>query len=253
MGWGADPMEWRDQGIVLGGRSHGENAIILDVLTQTHGRHLGLVRGGASPKRAALVQPGAQLSLIWRARLEDHLGSFTIDPLRTRGAQVFTSKLSLSGLNAACALLAFALPEREPQPQIFDHTERLFDLLGQDDVWPLAYMRWEMHLLQALGFGLDLRACAVCGGANDLSYISPKSGRAVSRAGAGEWADRLLPLPPVMLGQGDGDDKDVTDALGVTGYFLHEKLAPALAQGPIPEARARFLDVVSVRAAHGPD
>lgn len=241
-------MEWRDQGIVLGRRSHGENAVILDVLTQNHGRHLGLVRGGASPKRSAILQPGSQLALVWRARLDGHLGHFSIDPVRTRGAQVFSSKLSLAGLNAACALLAFSLAEREVHSVLFEKTEQLFDLLGQDDIWPLAYMKWEMQLLQVAGFGLDLRACAVHGGANDLSFISPKSGRAVSRAGAGDWASRLLPLPQIMLGHGHGDDADVIAALGVTGHFFHQKLAPSLGQGPIPDARARFLDILTSRS-----
>ena len=236
-------MEWRDQGILLSSRRHGESAAIIEVFTPTRGRHSGVVRGGASRKMAPVLQPGAQLDLTWKARLEDHIGTFTAEPVRSRAAVSMGDRLALAGLNAVCALLLFCLPEREAHDRLYRQTETLMDLLGQSEVWPLAYLRWELVLLDELGFGLDLSGCAVMGaGANDLSYISPRTGRAVSRAGAGEWADKLLPLPPCLLGEGEAPDAEVAEALAVTGHFLHHRVAPELGHKPLPDARARFLD-----------
>lgn len=240
-------MEWRDHGILLSARKHGESAAIIDVFTHEHGRHAGVVRGGAGRKTAPLLQPGAQLDLIWRARLEEHLGSFHIEPMRSRAAAAFSGRLSLAGLNAVTALLGFALPEREPHSGLYHASEQLMDLLGQDEIWPLAYLRWELALLEALGFGLDLSECAVTGAREGLVYVSPKSGRAVSRDGAGEWADRLLPLPPCLRGEGPSPDPEVRVALDTTGYFLENRLARDLGQTTLPEARARFLDIFSRR------
>ena len=152
------------------------------------------------------------------------------------------SRLALAGLNAVVALLAFCLPEREPHLPLYQRSESLLDLLGQDDLWPLAYLRWEMALLEELGYGLDLSACAVTGATEGLVLVSPKSGRAVSAKGAGEWADRLLPLPPVLRGEGAADDAEIVEALRVTGFFLESKLAPAIGTRPLPEARARWID-----------
>lgn len=235
-------MEWRDQGILLNTRPHGETSVIADLFTPERGRHVGVVRGGVSRKIAPILQPGAQLDVVWRARLEDHIGSFTVEPVRSRAAAAMSSRLALAGLNAVCALLAFSLPEREPHPRLYAETERLMDLLGQDDIWPLAYLRWELALLFATGFALDLTRCAVTGTTDDLAYVSPKSGRAVSRAGAGDWADRMLPLPDCLRGIGPAPDADILLALGTTGHFLSHKLAPALGNHPLPEARARFTD-----------
>ncbi len=240
-------MEWRDHGILLSMRRHGETAAIIDVFTQAHGRHSGVVRGGASRKIAPTLQPGAQLDLLWRARLEDHMGSYQVEPVRSRAAAAMTDRLSLAGLNAVTGLLAFCLPEREVHGALYELSERLLDLLGQGDVWPLAYLRWELALLEEMGFGLDLSSCAATGVTEGLVYVSPKSGRAVSRAGAGEWATRMLPLPPVLLGQGPGSDAEVAQALETTGYFVRNRLAPALGNLPVPEARARFIEAFSRR------
>lgn len=235
-------MEWRDQGILLSSRRHGETSAIIEVFTPEHGRHAGVVRGGVSRKLAPVLQPGAQLDLTWRARLEDHLGTFTVEPVRSRAAAFMSDRLALAGLNAACALLLFSLPEREAHPEFYARSEQLFDLLGQSDIWPLAYLRWEMTLLEEMGFGLDLTTCAVMGAkANDLSFVSPRSGRAVSRAGAGEWADKLLPLPACLLGEG-GDDHEISEGFRVTGHFLSNRLAPELGNAPLPAARARFVE-----------
>ncbi|WP_299985010.1 DNA repair protein RecO [uncultured Ruegeria sp.] len=234
-------MDWRDHGILLTSRRHGETAAIIEVFTEAHGRHAGVVRGGTSRKIAPILQPGAQLDVLWRARLEEHIGTFQVEPLRSRAAAAFSGRLALSGLNAVVALLSFCLPEREPHPAIYRQTEQLMDLLGQDEVWPLAYLQWELAMLEELGFGLDLSACAVTGATEGLIYVSPKTGRAVSAAGAGEWADKLLPLPPCLRSEGSAPDTEIADALRTTGYFLENHLAPSLGNTPLPDARARFV------------
>ncbi len=237
-------MDWRDTGILLNARRHGESAMILDVFTPEHGRHKGVVRGGASRKMAPHLQPGAQLDLTWRARLEEHMGSFLAEPVRSRAASAMSNRMALKGLNAVTALLSFCLPEREPHLSLYKRSEALLDLLPQIDLWPLAYLNWEMALLEELGFGLDLETCAVTGSGEELTYVSPKSGRAVSHAGAGEWADRLLPLPPVMRGLGEADDTEIAQALQTTGFFLENKLAPTLQGKPLPDARAALIDLL---------
>lgn len=240
-------MEWRDEGILLNTRKHGETAVIIEVFTPSRGRHVGVVLGGASRKTAPVLQPGAQLDVVWRARLEDHIGRFQVEPLRSRAAAALADRLSLAGLNSVTALLAYCLPEREAHRTLYLETERLLDLLGETEVWPLAYLRWEMRLLDEMGYALALDACAVTGGKDDLIYVSPKSGRAVSKRAAGEWADRLLPLPAVLRGEGQAPDEEIAEAFVTTGYFLSEHLARDLGHRPLPEARARFVEAFNRR------
>jgi len=245
-------MEWRDQGIMLNLRRHGESSAIIDVFTENHGRHAGIVRGGASRKTAPILQPGAQLDLLWRARLEDHLGTYQVEPLRSRAAAAMSGRLALAGLNTVTGLLAFCLPEREVHGALYARSEALLDLLGQNDIWPLAYLKWELALLDEMGFGLDLSTCAVTGQSEGLVYVSPKSGRAVSAKGAGEWAYRMLPLPPCLRGVGPAPDDEVMQSLKTTGYFLMHKLAPVLAGKPLPEARARFVEAFRIACEDNP-
>ncbi|MDJ0821500.1 MAG: DNA repair protein RecO [Paracoccaceae bacterium] len=242
-------MDWRDTGILLSSRKHGETSVIIEVFTPEHGRYAGVLRGGTSRKVAPILQPGAQLDVSWRARLEDHIGTVTVEPQRSRAAMAMADRLALAGLNAVVALLAFCLPEREPHPRLYQRTESLLDLLGQMELWPLAYLRWELALLEEMGFALDLSSCAVTGAREGLVYVSPRSGRAVTAAGAGTWASQLLPLPPVMLGQGEADDAEILTALRTTGHFLKHHLAASLGDKPVPAAREAFLDRLSRRAA----
>ncbi len=235
-------MEWREEALLLTSRRHGESAAIIEVLTEGHGRHAGIVRGGGSRRMAAVLQPGTQLDVSWKARLENHLGSFTVEPLKSR-AYLMSDRKTLAGLNALTGLLSFALPEREPHADIYRGTMTVIDMMDQE-IWPLAYLRWELALLDELGFGLDLRSCAVSGSTEDLIYISPKSGRAVSADQAGQWADKLLPLSPALLGTGTSYD-DIRDGLRVTGHFLQSRLAPALGTRPLPAARQRLMDVLN--------
>ena len=235
-------MEWRDQGILLSARKHGETSSIIEMFTPTQGRHVGVVRGGTSRKIAPILQPGAQLDVVWRARLEDHIGSFSVEPVRSRAAVAMGDRLALAGLNTVTALLSFCLPEREAHVALYASTQALLDLLGQSDIWPLAYLQWELGLLEEMGYALDLTACAVTGATEGLCYVSPKSGRAVSVKGAGEWVDRLLPLPDVLRGEGEGTDAEIAQGFVTTGYFLESHLAQDLGGKPLPKARARFVE-----------
>lgn len=241
-------LDWREEALLLNVRAHGETSAIVTVFARDHGVYSGVVRGGQSRKMAPVLQSGAQVDVTWRARLEDHIGSFVVEPLRSRAANVLGGRLALAGASSVMALLYFALPEREAHKELYDRTIPLMDLLGQDDLWPLAYLRWEMAFLADLGFGLHLEDCAVTGSQSDLVYVSPKSGRAVSLQGAGEWADRLLPLPGCMRGEGDASDAEVLRALDTTGYFLHSRLAEGQVGKPLPDARQRFLDRLRKRA-----
>ncbi|MEO1001148.1 MAG: DNA repair protein RecO, partial [Pseudomonadota bacterium] len=171
-------MDWRAEGILIAVRRHGESAAIIEVLTEARGRHAGLVHGGASRKLAPVLQPGAELSLDWRARLEDHLGTFRVEPLRARAAEVLGDRAALAGLRAICLLLHRALPEREPFPELYVRTRALLDALAGDPDWPRVYAGWELALLADLGFGLDLSRCAVTGAETGLTYVSPRTGRA---------------------------------------------------------------------------
>lgn len=237
-------MEWREEGALLAVRKHGESAAIIDVFTASHGRHSGVVRGGAGRRIAPLLQPGAQLDLTWRARLDAHLGHFTVEPMQARAAALLGDRTALAGLTAVTALLTFALPERAAYPVLYRQTQFLLDLVGQSPHWPLAYLRWELALLDQMGFGLDLSACAVTGADAGLTYVSPRTGRAVSRAGAGEWADRLLPLAPCLTGDAPESDGEVMQGLEVTGFFLDNHLRPSLGERPLPPARARLMQAL---------
>lgn len=238
-------IAWQDEAALLAVRPFGETSVIVEVFSAAHGRHAGVVRGGTSRKVAPILQPGAQLSLSWKARLESHMGSFTVEPIRSRAAAAMGDRLALAGLNAICGLLAMVLPEREAHPPLYERTIALLDLLGQSEVWPLAYLRWEEALLEEMGFGLDLSACAATGINEDLAYVSPKSGRAVSRQAAGEWADRLLPLPDVLARKGNASNAEIATALGTTGYFIENRLIKSLGDRPMPVSRVRLIEAIA--------
>jgi len=234
-------MDWQDQGTLLSSQRHGETAAIIDVFTQGHGRHSGVVRGGASRRLAPVLQPGQQLTLEWRARLESHIGTYRVEPLAARAASLLADRHALAALNAICSLLKFALPERQPHERLYDGTQELLESLTTGGDWPARYLLWELLLLESLGFGLDLESCAVTGTDDDLCYVSPKSGRAVSRQAAGDWADRLLPFPHPSSAAG------ISRGLRTTGYFLEHWLAPAIGDKPLPQARARFVNLMERR------
>ena len=235
-------MDWRDKGILLNVRSHGENATIIQVLTAEHGRYTGVVRGGSSRKLTPALQPGAQLALNWRARLEDHMGVFKVELIRSRTAMIMCDRQALEGLNTVTSMLLTFLPEREAYTVLFGATEFLLDLINDQIVWPSAYLKWELALLDVLGFGLDLVSCAVTGKKEDLVYISPRTGRAVSREGAGEWASRLFPLPSILRGKQTVEYALVKKGLDITGFFFKNHVVKGLGIKSLPPARSRFVD-----------
>ena len=237
-------MDWQDEGCVISVRAHGETAAIIEVFTALHGRHAGVVRGGASRRMAAVLQPGSQVTVHWQARLAEHMGVFVVEPLHLRSA-LMAERLPLAGLNAICAMLHQALAEREPHPGLWRSTMALWAALEQGTDWPALYLRWELALLEEIGFGLDLGRCAVTGVRDGLAFVSPKTGRAVSVAGAGDWADRLLPLPAALLGQGPARVQDLAEGFALTGHFLLKGLEPMLKGRPLPAARARLIALLA--------
>jgi DNA repair protein RecO (recombination protein O) len=235
-------MEWKDHGIVIARRHHGESAAIVSLLTREHGRHLGLVRGGAGRRAAGLYQPGNLVSAVWRGRLAEHLGSYACEPVQSFAARVMDDALRLGALLSACAIVETALPEREPHRTLYD---AMISLLGalEGEAWAAEYVRWECRCLADLGFGLDLTQCAVTGEAGDLAYVSPRSGRAVSREAGRPYADKLFALPSFL---GDGGDVAPTTAsivagLEMTGHFL-ERNVLAASDRPMPRSRIQFVD-----------
>ena len=232
-------MEWTDAAIVLSARPYGETGLIADVLTREHGRHLGLVRG--SKARAAL-QPGNGLSLTWRARLPEQLGSYVIELARARAGALMESRDSLTGLNAFCAIAQAALPEHQVHAGLHDAAEILLDAMAAEgfDHWGPLYVRWEAGLLEALGFGLDLSQCAATGTVRDLIYVSPRTGRAVSEGAGADYATRLLALPQFLLGASPAPDLSATRAgLKLTGHFLLERVLVPHGR-EMPQARHRL-------------
>jgi len=234
-------MEWRDEGVLLSMRAHGEGSAIIEVFTAHHGRHMGVVRGGASRKVAAMMQPGTQLAVTWRARLDQHIGAFVVEPLASR-AGIMGDGLALLGLGSVVALLHMALPERAGHGALYVRTVALLDKMAGGGGWVDLYLDWEMLLLEEIGFGLDLGRCAVTGSRDDLAFVSPRTGRAVSRSAAGEWADKLLALPMCLLGQGAATRAELVQGLAVTGHFLAREVGAQTRSGQLPEARARLME-----------
>jgi DNA repair protein RecO (recombination protein O) len=236
-----NPMEWDAPAIILDARPYGEGDAVTTVMTEEHGLHRGLARGGASRGKAGTWQPGNMVQVQWTARLSDQLGSFTGELIHAGAANAMQEALSLSMLTAICAVAEGALPEREPLPRIFAGLLRLIPRLplGQDVLTEL--IAWEMVVLSDLGYGLDLSMCAVTGRTEGLAYVSPKTGRAVTGEGAGDWAARLLPLPGFMVGAAPADLAAWRDGLRLTGHFLARD-AFGHQHRPLPQARRMLYD-----------
>jgi len=231
-------IEWCESAIVLAARPHGESGLIATLLTQSHGTHAGLVQRARG--RSGSLQPGSRVTARWRARLAEHLGSFTLEAERNAAAFLLDTPVRLMALQSACSLVAVSVPEREPHPGLYEATAALIDILAEPG-WDAAYVAWEAGLLKLLGFGLDLTRCAATGSNDRLAYVSPRTGRAVSESAAEPWRDRLLRLPGFLVGQGGGGPDEVTDGLMLTGHFL-ERVAFAATHSPLPAARERFVE-----------
>ena len=233
-------MDWQGEAIILGVRKHGETSAILDVFSYDKGRHSGLVRGGISRKLRPVLQPGNTVLLEWRARMEDHLGYFTVEPVDLRAAQLLDDPLALSGLTAACSVARDVLPERQPFPHLYQAFGVLLDNLHDPEIWPAIMVRFELGLLEALGYGLDLKTCAASGRNDTLAYVSPRSGRAVSEAAGEPYRDKLFNLPRFLMGEPQVTPQDVHEGLRMTGFFLESRILHDINR-PLPEARTRML------------
>jgi DNA repair protein RecO (recombination protein O) len=220
-------MEWRDEGLLIGVRRLGESSAVVEAMTRDHGRHLGLARQGQGRRAGPHLQPGSTVALVWRARLDGQLGHYMVEPLVSRAGLALGPAAGLHGLNWLCALLRL-LPEREPHPALYEAASVLARHLDAPDVARALMARFELAILTELGFGLDLSACAATGATQELIYVSPKSGRAVSRAAGAPWAERLFALPAFLRdGEGAPADAEVAAALRLTGFFLErDVLAP---------------------------
>lgn len=214
-------MEWTDEGIILGTRRHGETSLILELMTRRHGRHLGLVRGGRSRRRQPFLQPGNTLEITWRARLDEHLGSLAVEPTIERASRLMGHASGIHGLQLLASHLRL-LPERDPHPALYGALSAILDALDEPAVAGELLVRFELAILEDLGFGLDLTRCAATGGVDDLAYVSPKTGRAVGRLPGEEYRDRLLALPAFLLDRAANTptDDDIRAAFVLTGYFF---------------------------------
>jgi DNA repair protein RecO (recombination protein O) len=235
-------MEWEDEAFVLSARTHGETGGIVELLTQERGKFAAHVSGAASRRMKPFLQPGARVIARYRARASDQLGGATLEPMGEGPASLFDDPLALAGLSSAAAVAAGALPEREAHPGAFHALEALIRALAIPAIWPAVYVRFEAGLLQDLGFGLDLSKCAATGELDDLIYVSPRTGRSVSRKAGEPYKDKLLPLPPFMLSaQGGLGEGDVKAGLDITGHFLEQFVFGPLNR-PLPAPRLWLLD-----------
>jgi DNA repair protein RecO (recombination protein O) len=244
-------MEWTDDGIVLGVRRHGESSAIVELLTREHGRHLGLVRGGAASRMRPLLQPGNSVRAVWRARLDEHLGIYAIEGTRLRAASLLASSHAVYGVTHLAAL-ARLLPERDPHENIYEMLEHALDDFDDAGEAAVHLVRFELAMLGELGFGLDLDNCAATGETADLIYVSPKSGGAVSRTAGEPWRDRLLRLPPFLQRDSAAStgwsDQDLLDGFQLTGLFLLRHVLEPRGQGH-SDARDGFINAVVKRRA----
>ncbi len=238
--------EWNEEALILSVRPHGESSAVVTLLTPGQGRHAGLVRGGNSSRLRGTLQPGNRVQAAWRARLPEQLGQMTLELAHSVPAPLLDDRLRLAGLASACALLDGTLPEREAQPGLYAATQALFDMMAIEDEenrWLEGYVRWELGLLQAAGFRLDLGSCAVTGEMDRLAHVSPKSGRAVAEGAAGDFSGRMLALPR-FLGGVACNRHDFEAGLALTGHFFERRVFAAH-HVDLPPQRRRLADLVA--------
>lgn len=233
-------MEWSGEAIILSARRHGESSVIVNLLTPAHGRHAGLVRGGAGKRQRGVLQPGNRVEAVWRARLPEHLGTLTCELVHSHSAAVLDNSNGLAALSAACAVTQAALPEREPHGAVYEGLLALLTAI-EAEAWPTVYVQWELGLLAELGFGLDLSECAATGTNDHLAYVSPKSGRAVSLAAGEPYRDKLLRLPAFLLSaEAPWHNRDIADGMDLTGFFLERHVLAQAGGRTLPAARQRL-------------
>lgn len=240
-------LSWTDEAILLSARPHGESALVVQLLTRERGRHAGLVQGGQGRKARATFQPGTRLAVSWRARLAEHLGNLTAESLGSPLGRLLDAPGPLAALSSALAVAERALPEREPHRPCYEGLLALLEALAGEH-WGEATVLWELQLLAELGFGLDLSACAATGSNDQLVWVSPKSGRAVSASAGEPYRERLLPLPSFLLGRSAGGSEEVRQGLALTGHFLEQGVFLPHHQ-PLPPARQRLYARLAAEAA----
>ncbi len=239
-------MEWRDEGVILSTRKYGEYDAILEVLTRDHGRHAGIVKGGFGRKKRGDIQPGNEVVVKWRGRLETHLGTYTLEVRNARSVSFLYDAAKLAALNSCCSLLCVAMAENEEHKSLYNGLLAFLDVLetasDETDTWAPLLIRWELGLLTELGFGLHLDECAATGSDEELFYVSPKSGRAVSRDAGEPYKDKLLILPAFLDGNGELLTKDdIENGLKLTEFFMERHmLAPF--DKTLPQARRMLKD-----------
>jgi DNA repair protein RecO (recombination protein O) len=244
-------MEWTDIGIVLGARRHGETSAVVELMTREHGRHLGLVRGGSGVRLKPVLQTGNLVSATWRARLDENLGYYVIEAMDLRAASYLSAAHALYGLNHLAALCRL-LPERDPHQPVFDLLEHTVAELGAPLPAAALVAYFELQLLAELGFGLDLDACAATGATADLVYVSPRSGRAVSREAGEPWRGKLLALPAFFRAGSNGGPPapdELRNGFALTGFFLARHVYDPRGE-PLPAARHHFIEAAVGSASH---
>jgi len=236
-------MQWVDEGIVLGVKRHGEGSAIVELMTRAHGRHLGLVRGGTGSRLRPILQPGNSVAATWRARLDEHLGNYTVEGTRLRAAAFLGAAHAVYGVTHLAGLTRL-LPERDPHADVYTVLEGILEHLDEPERAGVLVVRFELMMLAELGFGLDLAQCVVTGGTDDLIYVSPKSGRAVSRAAGEAWQDKLLRLPRFLIGDEEKPPAtDIADGFEITGFFLARHLFDPRGL-MMPDARRQFIAAI---------
>lgn len=235
-------MDWQADGYVLAVRRHGESSAIIEVLTREYGRYAGLVRGASGKRLRGLLQPGNLLHLNWRARLSEHLGMFTIEDAGASIAGLLDDPLALCGLSSACAIISMTVPERECHERLFDGFSILIAELQSPEIWPALLVRLEAGILTELGYGLDLSKCAATGVCDDLTHVSPRTGRAVSAKAAQPYLDKLLPLPGFLVQpKAELENNDIQHGLTLTAYFLERRILWPIDK-QLPDARERMVE-----------
>ena len=248
--------EWSDEGIILSAKKYGEKGFIVNILTENHGRHVGWLNNYKSKSILSNIQPGNLVKVFWRSRLIEQMGNFKIELISSISGKIFDERLKLQSLNSLCSLLENFLPERQNYSEIYIATCAFMKLLAinEEDInnqWLKGYVKWEIGLLSSIGFSLDLKQCAVTGITNNLCYVSPKTGKAVSRYGAGKFAPKLLKLPFFLGGvelKGSNIYEEILIGLNITTYFFKNKLLLSINESKnitLPNSRNRFVDLIN--------
>jgi DNA repair protein RecO (recombination protein O) len=218
-------MSWESNGLILNFSKYNEKSYILEIFTEEHGKHKGIIRGLHSKNKRSIIEPGNEVFATWSGRLETHLGNYNVEPIKLWSSHVLQFKDKLSAISSICSLISLTMAERQPNPIIYFSSKKLIEIVASKrEDWIREYVFWEMQLLSEIGYGLDLERCAVTSKSSDLVYVSPSSGRAVTNEGAGDFRNKLLPLPKFMTDfKANYDNDDIYNALNLTEFFFKKR------------------------------